>query len=188
MGRMRAGVAVGAVAIALAVAGCSAQSEADEPTTPTASASVVDSTDDTAEPAAATPLEGTWRLEQTRQDVVKHLRDAGFGDLVRRFLRIEQTFAQDNWEWTFTGNEVQVAWQNPSGAWQSADSGTFEVVGDRAIFRFTNSGANVNTFRWKLDGDRLRLDWLEDDGGVVDGIPDEAYWRAYLTKPLVQVH
>jgi hypothetical protein len=195
---MRRTILVVAIVLGVSLVGCGqsqpeAASKKERPS-PSAAASAsanapLSPTPVSEAPPVETPLEGTWRLKQTKQDVVRHLRQAGFGDLVERFIRVEGVTPEDHWEWSFTGDDFVANWQNPDGSWKVADYGTFEVSGDRASFLFTAAAGETNatTFKWRMDGDRLWLDWVDYRGAEYKGLPDEAFWRAYLTKPLARV-
>ncbi len=77
-------------------------------------------------------------------------------------------------------------WQNPDGSWRVADTGSVEQDGRK--LRLTYSGTdNTTTFDWRIEDDRLWLTWRDYEGGLFKGLPDEAFWRAYLTKPLTRV-
>ena len=93
----------------------------------------------------------------------------------------------DNWEWTFFGDSFAAAWQNPDGSWKVADSGSLTIEGDLLHLHFGGLDDNTTTFAWTVQGDQLRLDWIEHVGPLYKGLPDESYWRAYLTKPLTRV-
>jgi hypothetical protein len=137
-------------------------------------------------PSVATPLEGEWSLKQTEQDVVRHLRHAGFGQLVERFLRVEGVIPEDNWRWPVTGDRFVANWQNADGSWKVADFGTFEVVDDTMVLKYAGVDGNATTFEWRIVDDQLWLDWVDYEGKMYKGLPDEAFWRAYLTKPLTR--
>jgi hypothetical protein len=75
----------------------------------------------------------------------------------------------------------------PDGVWKVADSGDFVVQDDQLELHYDTNGT-VTTFAWARDGDTLQLEWKAFDSDVeLKGIPDEAFWRAYLTKPLTRV-
>jgi hypothetical protein len=185
---MRTWTVATALLAGLALASCSADADpgADPTTSSVPTASPSESSDPAPEPSLPARLQGEWRLEQTRADVVRHLRQHGFGDLVERFLRVENVTEQDNWRWTFQGTGFVATWQNPDGSWRVADQGDVQVDGRRLRLVYGNS-SGVTTFAWRVQGDRLWLTWQDYEGEVWKGIPDEAFWRAYLTKPLTRV-
>ena len=188
MGTMSKNAAALLALAVLAACGTDATS-AEEPAESRPSAALAESE---ASPSASaetkehTPVQGVWMLKQTRKDVVTHLREFGFGDQVQRFIRLESVWAQDNWEWTFDGDTFVASWQNPDGSWKVADSGTLDVDGDRLDLHFGGEVGSTTTFAWAMQGDQLRLTWLANDGPLFKGLPDETYWRAYLTKPLTR--
>jgi hypothetical protein len=132
-----------------------------------------------------TPLEGTWGLEQTKQDVVSGLEAAGFGDLVTQFLRKEGIRAKDIWEWQFAGDRFTTIWQDPDGSDHAADWGGLEVRGDRAYLASEDSG-HTCAFRWAIKGDELRLTFVKCTAETLRGLPEAAYWAAYLHQPLTR--
>jgi hypothetical protein len=137
--------------------------------------------------AATSPVDGTWKLEQTRADVVSHLDQHGFGRLSDRFLRTEQVWAKDHWEWEFADGYFTATWLQPDGAWKVADYGSFEVRDDQLSLTFQESGSTTR-FSWQQQDDELVLEWRGVDADpLVKGIPDEAFWRAYLSEPLTRV-
>ena len=166
----------------LLIGGCS-----DEPATGAAAGEPRPvETSSTSTPAVTSPLDGTWQLEQTRADVVSHLDQHGFGRISDRFLRSEQVWAKDHWEWEFSDGYFTASWLQPDGAWKVADYGSFEVQGDRLSLTFQESGSTTS-FSWQQEEDELVLEWLEVDADpMVKGIPDEAFWRADLSEPLTR--
>jgi hypothetical protein len=61
------------------------------------------------------------------------------------------------------------------------------VQGDRLDLQFAET-ATTTTFTWAVADDELTLDWVEVNADpMLKGIPDEAFWRAYLSEPLVRV-
>ena len=178
---------VAAIALATSLSGCSTTDAAPAGSPAAGEASGTTSAVEASTPAAdETPVEGVWKLEQTRADVVRHLRESGYGDQIRRFIRVESVWAQDNWEWAFDGDSFVASWQNPDGSWRVADSGALTVDGDTLQIHYGGIGGDTTTFGWEIEDDHLRLTWQDYDGGLVKGLPDEMFWRAYLTKPLTR--
>lgn len=134
------------------------------------------------------PLDGVWALKQTKADVKAHLNKYGFGDRAEEFVRAEQTWDLDQWQWTFDGGKFKALWMTPDRVWKVADDGRYEVAGSDISMTFAEGQTTV--FAFTKEGDHLRLTWKSHDAnGLPDskGIPDEAFWRAYLTKPLTRV-
>lgn len=180
-----------AVSVLVLLTGCGGGADPSEPEGTTASAVATPSaTPSTAEPAAkaeATPVDGEWTLEQTKSDVVAHLRQHGFEDITGEFLEAEGVWDEDHWTWTFDRGLFKAMWQNPDRSWKVADSGTYTVQPPTLTLTF-ESGRST-TFEYTLEQDQLLLDWQSDDDagqGEAKGIPDEVFWRAYLTKPLTR--
>ena len=174
----------------IALAGCGAEpSDAAGATTPTRTPTQASSPATASPSVAATPVDGVWGLKQTRSDVVDHLEEYGFGDRVEEFVRAEQVWEVDQWEWTFDRGRFTARWLMPDEVWKVADHGSYDVQGPVVTLRFDSGDAGSSTaFRYRVDGDQLTLDWTAHQGQVeVKGLPDEAFWRAYLTKPLTRV-
>jgi hypothetical protein len=136
--------------------------------------------------AAESPIDGTWVLTQSKADVVRNLEAAGFEKLADRFIRIDGVWAKDHWEWEFEDGSFTATWMQPDGAWKVADYGAYETDGNQVALTFSESGA-TSTFVWSVQGDDLTLDWQAvDSDPMLKGIPDEAFWGAYLTEPLTR--
>jgi hypothetical protein len=174
------------VCTVLLVAGCSDGGSAEARSAPDPSSSQPTDSSSPTE-VTTTPVDGTWALKQTRADVVEHLEQHGFGRLIDRFLRAERVWAQDNWEWEFQDGFFTARWMQLDRAWKVADYGTYEVQNDKLDLQFGET-ATTTTFTWTKRDDELTLDWVDVDSDPnYKGIPDEAFWRAYLSEPLVRV-
>lgn len=189
--RRRLAALVLLVAASLTVAGCGGSESTGEERTAgseratTQSSPSSGSTKD-ARAEQTDPLDGTWTLRQTKADVVKNLESSGFGKIAERFVRIDGVVAQDNWKWEFADGFFTAHWQQPDGAWKVADYGTYELDGHTVAMTFSETLATT-TFDWSVSGDTLTLDWRAvDSDPMYKGIPDEAFWRAYLTRPLTR--
>jgi hypothetical protein len=168
-----------------ALAGCNdAQSSLGSPSS-TGRASHV--ADDSASPAAApSPIDGTWRIEHNRAELVAQLKESGFGKWAQDFLETEQVWAQDNWVWTFSTSTgwYEAKWQNPDGSWKSAQYGPLAVDGDTLTLTDSNFHT-IDTFGWEVEDGKLRLTYVKTDGPqYVKGIPEPVYMAAYLSDPL----
>lgn len=168
--------------------GCSVEAEpvtagktAESPT-PSAAATAEESP----EPVTS-PLEGTWRVEQTKADIVRNLRQHGFGRYVQRFLAAEGTRAQDIWEYDFYGENLTARYLNADGTWHAGVRATIEVDGDE-LRVYDLEFLTTDIWRWTIDGDQLRLEWLGSEGPqTIKGLPVETFVRAYYTPPMTRV-
>jgi hypothetical protein len=184
-------LACAAMGLALIAGGCTSAVSDDAPSSSTGvTSSSAAATPSVSAPAAVrTPVDGIWRLRQTKDDIRRHLQQHGYGDRVEEFIRVEQVWDVDQWEWSFDDGTFTARWLTPDGVWKVADYGTFSADADTVIVTFAEGDpGSSTTFGYTIDGDTLRLDWQSHAGSEeVKGFPDEAFWRAYLTAPLTRV-
>jgi len=180
-----------ALGLALVAGGCTAAMSDGAPSSSTSiTSSSPAATPSVSAPAAVrTPVDGTWGLRQTKDDVRKYLQQHGFGDRAEEFLRVEDVWDVDQWEWSFDNGSFTARWLTPDGVWKVADYGTFTADAESLVVTFAEGDAGSSTtFGYAIDGDTLRLDWQSHTGSEeVKGFPDEAFWRAYLSAPLTRV-
>lgn len=174
----------------LALGGCGGGAEAEDASAPAASRPTTPSATGPASPTPVPPTEvdGVWGLKQTKKDVVAQLKKHGFEDITGEFLEAEQVWDVDQWQWTFDRGTFKAQWMQPDGAWKVADSGTYDVDPPSLSLTF-GDGGRTTVFRYTVTGDELLLDWQSHDAkGMADvkNIPDEAFWRAYLSQPLTR--
>jgi hypothetical protein len=147
----------------------------DEPSSASASPS------ETTSAPAASPLEGTWQagplsVEQTEATVRRH----GLGRWVDDY-RANAPFSGDT---LLTLTVQDGAWdlygESGGGGPQPIDyDAEYEIDGDTVVFHHSDGS---NTYRWTVEDDTLRLDFVRSTLPPYRGIPDEVFQRAlYMT-------
>jgi hypothetical protein len=146
-------------------------------------------TDQTEIAVQTTPFEGTWRIEQTKEEVAANLERFGFEELIPEFMEIEGIWEQDIWEYDYEGEQFTGRWLTPDRVWKVGIRGIFEVDGDTVRITEPDAGnLSGTTYSWTITGDQLQLEYVDGPEGLHKGIPFEAYDRAYFTPPMTRVH
>lgn len=174
------------IALLTAVVGCGIQTASTPPTPTTAAARTPESS---AAPSAegGSPLEGSWRTEAvTLENMEETLRTAGLHEWLQPFRALPED------EIPHGSNVFVLTIQD--GRWdldRIRDGGTafpidyghaYEIDGDTVTVSL-GDGA-FNRYRWLVDGDVLRLEWIETNLGPYRGIPEEVMQRAiYMSAP-----
>ena len=161
----------------IALAGCGSDDESD--TTGSAPESSPTTTASTSADASA--LDGTWETDPvTVADMGDTLREAGLGEHIAKF---EQNAPTSDAPTTLL-LEVKGDW-DLSGQTQgekTADidyDAEYRVEGDEVEVIHSEGS---NTFRWSVNGDVLKLTWLETTFASHKGILEEVFQRAlYMT-------
>jgi len=139
-----------------------------------------------APPVVADPLEGQWRQEFTCQDVVHTLRKAGFEAVAPEFLQtIEGAAKAPSSAHLCAGAPNRftriarfqdgrlVLFEGPPPQQAGLDA-SYEIVDDHT-FTASDAGQNIDgtyTFNYRINGDRLTVDVLENDAFFI------AAWEA----------
>ena len=169
-------ITVALIGLVIALAGCGSDDESE--TTGSAAESSPTTTASHAEEASA--LKGTWETDPiTIADMEETLREAGLGEHVAKF---EQNAPISDAS-TSLILEIKGDW-DLSGQTQGGDAkdidydAKYKVEGDEVVVIHSEGS---NTFRWSVNGDVLKLTWLETTFGK--GVPpEEAFQRAlYMT-------
>ena len=129
---------------------------------------------------AASPLEGTWRSEPiSPSDAEATLRQHGLKKWIKQFraespIQTETTLVLDVSDgWVLSG-------ETEGGAAEKIDYTTDYEVRSDEVEAMHDDGSNV--YRWTVEGDTLKLEWLRTTFPAHEGIPEEAYQRAlYMT-------
>jgi hypothetical protein len=131
----------------------------------------------TSAPPVADPLRGQWRQEFTCQDVVRTLQRAGFAEVAPEFLQTIEGAAQPPSSVHLCAGAPSkftriarfqdgrlVLFEGPAPQQVGLDA-SYEIVDDHT-FTASDAGQNINgtyTFNYRLKGDRLTVDVLQDD-------------------------
>ncbi len=167
----------------LLAGGCSDDDSTDVSGTPeaTTSAAPTASATPTSSGTAASALAGTWRTGSVSiEDMVATIRRHGLDEHVEDF-RANAPFSEDtvlvlsieNGDWNLYG-------ESDDGQREPIDyDAEYRIDGDTVIFVHADGS---NTYRWEVDGDTLRLEFLKSTLPGHEGIPDEVFQRAlYMT-------
>ena len=169
------------IALVIALAGCG--SDDDAGTTGSAADSSPTTTASDSEDASA--LEGTWETDPiTVADMANTLREAELGEHVGKFEQNApisdaptSLILEIRGDWDLSG-------QTQGGKTTNIDyDAEYEVEGDEVVVIHSEGS---NTFRWSVNGDVLKLTWLDTTFGK--GVhTEEAFQRAlYMTADFHQ--
>jgi hypothetical protein len=130
----------------------------------------------------AAELAGTWRTSLvTIDEMTRTLREQGLGEWVARF---EQNAP-------ISGTPTALVLETRDGDWdlygqprggqrEEIDyDAQFEVDGNKVV---VSHEGDSNTYRWAVEGEALKLTWLDTTYGRNRGIPEQVFQRAlYMT-------
>ena len=132
-------------------------------------------------PAAAAELEGSWHAGPiSLEDTEATLRRHGLARYVEDY-RKNAPFAGDTMlSLTIENGAWDLYGESGGGRPEPIDyDAEYEIDGDTVVFHHSDGS---NTYRWSVDGDTLRLEFVESTLPGYKGIPDEVYQRAlYMT-------
>ncbi len=133
-------------------------------------------------PEKAGALDGTWRTSSiTLDEMTRTLREHGLGAWVARF---EQNAPVSDTPTALVLEIRDGSWdlygQPRGGQREEIDyDAQFEVDGDAVV---VSHEGDSNTYRWAVEGEALKLTWLDTTYGRNKGIPEEVFQRAlYMT-------
>jgi hypothetical protein len=172
-----------AIALSLAMAACGGDDAGAGVTGPAETPSAT-------APSTATPLEGTWTIEEvTTAEALAALREHGFGRHELGIFLNEVGAA----EWfglslKFASPDYTLFGSPDGGELAPWDYGSsFTVEGDILTLMYSSSGGTT-TFRWTIEGDRLELELLEDTQPDYLGLETDVWVAALFTsEPFVRV-
>lgn len=177
-----------AIALLMAVVGCGTQTTdalpSAEPTVPVTQAqepSAVSSMD------VPSPLEGSWRSEAVAlPDMEETLRTAGLHEWLQPFRALpddEIPHGSNVFILTIQDGRWDLDRIRDGGTANPIDYGhAYEIDGDTVTVNLGEG--RFNRYRWTVEGDVLRLEWLETNLGPYRGIPEEVMQRAiYMSAP-----
>jgi hypothetical protein len=146
----------------------------------------------TSAPPVADPLKGQWRQEFTCQDVVRTLQRAGFEEVAPEFLQtIEGAARPPSSAHLCAGAPSKftriarfqdgrlVLFEGPPPQQAGLDA-SYEIVDDHT-FTASDAGQNINgtyTFNYRINGDRLTVDILQDDAFFIAAWEAVPFYRA----------
>jgi hypothetical protein len=138
------------------------------------------------------PLKGQWRQEFTCQDVVRTLQRAGFEEVAPEFLQtIEGAARPPSSAHLCAGAPSKftriarfqdgrlVLFEGPPPQQAGLDA-SYEIVDDHT-FTASDAGQNINgtyTFNYRINGDRLTVDVLQDDAFFIAAWEAVPFYRA----------
>jgi hypothetical protein len=133
-------------------------------------------------PEEAAELEGIWRTSPvTIDEMTRTLHKQGLGEWVGRF---EQNAPVPDTPTALVlelrGGDWDLYGQPRGGQREEIDyDAQFEVDGDTVV---VSHEGDSNTYRWAVEGEALKLTWLETTYGPNMGIPEQVFQRAlYMT-------
>jgi hypothetical protein len=163
-------------ATSMLLVGC----DSDDPTRATASPHDQASTSVTSVAPAESPLEGTWRTGPiSLRDAEATLRRHGLTEWIEEF-RTSPPFSKvtvlelsiEDGQWNLYG-------ESADGREPIDYDAEYEIDGNTVVFHHSDGS---NTYRWSVDDDTLRLEFVRSTLPGYNGIPDEVFQRAlYMT-------
>jgi len=134
-------------------------------------------------------LEGTWRTGNvTLADFAAKLRQLGLQKWIQPFrakAEWPQVLGQSNvFLLTIAGGAWHEGWSKDGGPFTDQDDGIYRIVGNTVLVTPTCCPAEVDTWRWSVQGDTLRLTRAGvKNGGSFQGIPGEVFQVFYDVAP-----
>jgi glucose/arabinose dehydrogenase len=182
------GVAV-AILLILAAAGCAASSDgASVSAGPATTAPTLPVASSAESVAVASELEGTWRTRPlTPEDFEATLRAAGLHEWLQPFRAMAPDDASSSvFVLTIRDGRWDLDEIRDGAPAVPIDWGhTYAIDGDVVTVNLVSVDDDAfNRYRWDVEGDVLRLEWLESNVPPFEGIPEEVLQRAlYTTAP-----
>ena len=166
--------AVAGAAVAMLLAGCGSDDSAPAPIAPEPST--------VSEATTESPLEGSWQAGPVSvEETVATVRRAGLGRWVRDYranapfrgaTELSLTIEAGAWDLYGTSGGGQ-----PEPIDYDAD---YEIDGDTVVFHHSDGS---NTYRWRVQDNKLTLQFVRSTLPAYRGIPDEVFQRAlYMTE------
>jgi hypothetical protein len=178
-------VVVTAAATSMLLVGCGSDGPTPATTEPDdrASTSATPKAPATSEAPAVSPLEGSWQagpisLKETEATIRRH----GLGRWVKDYRDNAPFFGDTTLILTIENGAWDLYGKSGGGQPEPIDyNAEYEIDGDTVVFHHSDGS---NTYRWAIDGDTLRLEFVRTTFPIVKGeIPEEAYQRAlYMTQ------
>jgi hypothetical protein len=165
------------VGLLIALAGCGSDDESE----PTGSAIESSPTTTASTSADASPLEGTWETDPIHvADMEVTLREAGLGEHIAEFEQNAPISGVPTALILDVGDEWDLYGHGQGESRKEIDyNAEYVVEGNEVV---VNHSEGSNTFRWSVNGDVLKLTWLETTFASDTGVPEEAFQRAlYMT-------
>ena len=165
------------VGLVIALAGCGSDDESE--TRGSAAESSPTTTASTSADASA--LEGTWETDPIRvADMEDTLREAGIGEHIAEFKQNAPISEVPTVLILDIGDEWDLYGHGQGESRKEIDyNAKYVVEGNEVV---VNHSQGSNTFRWSVNGDVLKLTWLETTFPSDTGVPEEAFQRAlYMT-------
>ena len=186
------GWAVAVAATSMLLVGCGS----DDPTPVTESAtaspddvatsSVTSEVPATSEAPAASSLEGAWQAgpispEESEATLRRHGLDQWITDYRANTPLPENTLLSltiEDGEWDLYG-------ESNGGQPEPIDyDAEYEIEGNKVVFVHSDG---ANTYRWKINNETLRLEFVGSTLPAYEGIPEEVFQRAlYMTAPFTK--
>lgn len=165
------------VGLVIALAGCGSGDESETK----GSAAESSPTTTASNSAGASALEGTWETDPISvADMEDTLREAGLGEHVAEFEQNAPISEVPTALILVVGDDWDLYGKGKGEPRKKIDyDAEYEVEGDEVVVVHSEGS---NTFRWSVNGDVLKLTWLETTFGGSTGVPEEAFQRAiYMT-------
>lgn len=140
------------------------------------------STTATTQAPAESALEGTWRTSSVSpRDAEATLRRQGFGRFIEDY-RANAPFSTDTvLELSIEDGQWNLYGESDGKPAEPIDyDAEYKIDGDTVTFDHSDGST---THRWTVDGDTLKLEFVEGTMPPYEGIPDEVFQRAlYMTE------
>ena len=131
-------------------------------------------------PPVSSAIDGQWVSHLTRRQMVEHIKDAGLGEWVEDFLDHEKPTPRYTAVYTFDSDTFEVAYLEQGGGWHVGWKGSLTHLPDQRIRMHDDFSGVTDTYRWRMDDDRLDLDRVKAAKALVNDIPYQVYDAAYM--------
>jgi hypothetical protein len=182
MTRVQPRASVGAAAIGLAMlGGCDTDgSHPAAQATPSAGAVA------TSQGAVPDELHGHWMTRLSRADLRRDLKAAGFGQHAGRYIAAEDAELGYLFVLTLDEDGFNLAYFEEDQTWYVGWTGAATDV--NGVLSLTDDFSSiVDSYTWTVSRNQLTLDFTSTTGGLLHGLPSEAYSHAHFSRPLTAV-
>ena len=171
------------------LAGCGSSGSTGSASPPSASSDPATNGNASTSARNGPALEGTWRTGNvTLADFAAKLRQLGLQKWIQPFrakAEWPQVLGQSNaYLLTIGGGVWHEGWSKDGGPFTVQDDGTYRIVGNTVRVTPTCCPTEVETWRWSVQGDTLRLAraGVKNESSF-QGIPGEVFQVFYTVAP-----
>ena len=168
--------------VAAPLSGCGS----DDPAAPASSPDERASGPSTSTAPATSPLEGVWQAGPiSPEESEATLRRHGLDQWIKDYRANTPLSADTVLSLTIEDGEWDLYGESNGGQPEPIDyDAEYEIEGNKVVFLHSDG---ANTYRWKINNETLRLEFVGSTLPAYEGIPEEVFQRAlYMTAPFTK--